>query len=60
MIYGGFPEGQISTEQILRIFLDFVFALTIGKSFLNDFKRARISKNKLVTLLKFMTLTTGK
>ena len=34
--------------------------LTIGKSFLNDFKRVQISKAKLEKLLKFMTLTIGK
>ena len=33
---------------------------TIGKSFLKDFKRAKISQKKLEKLLKLMTLTIGK
>ena len=33
--------------------------LTIGKSFLNDYKRAQNSQKKLEKLLKMLTLTIG-
>ena len=38
----------------------YFLVLTIGKLFLDDFKRAHISQKKLEKLLKFMTLTIGK
>ena len=48
------------TKKKLEKLLRFVFALTIGKSFLNDSMRAEISHKQLEKLLKRMTLTIGK
>ena len=49
------PKQKQKREKLLRC-----LTLTIGKSFLNDSKRAQISKKKLEKLLKLMTLTIGK
>ena len=50
--------AQISQKKLEKLLK--IMTLTIGKSFLNDFKRAEISKKKLEKLLKLMTLTIGK
>ena len=52
-------RGVIFQKKDLKL-LRFIFVLTIGKSFLNDSKRAQNSQKKLEKLLKFMTLTIGK
>ena len=54
-----FRGGHFSKKKKLEKLLRFL-TLTIGKSFLDDFKRAQISQKKLEKLLKFMTLTIGK
>ena len=52
--------GAIFQKKQIEKLLSFYFTLTIGKSFLHDFKRAQISKKKLEKLLTIMTLTIGK
>ena len=58
MIFRGVIFQKTKLEKLLR----FVFALTIGTSFLKDFKRAQISnkKKKLEKLLRCLTLTIGR
>ena len=53
---GGSCFNKKRLEKLLKLF----FALTIGNTFLKDFKKAQISKTKLEKLLKCMTLTIGK
>ena len=55
MISRGVIFENKKIETLLRLFV-----LTIGKSFLDDSKRAQISRTKLEKLLKIMTLTIGK